>query len=230
MTSTHHECPSAHSPLWSHIPLFLQGGSDKSFDRALYKLAHPAEGFSAASWASKVHSACAALASRLLEAPSTCLQQSGLSITGCQTGCLTLWCECSTLGEVLPKVLKDVKPDLVLYDAGVDPHINDALGRLALTSDGLFRRDMQVGLAILLAGVHADGARMNCLTWPRLLFACKLLQDSAAPSITCHYAPLTPSGEDGQRIAGSANSMSMTIQQHTSFAILGLADGLNLGD
>jgi acetoin utilization deacetylase AcuC-like enzyme len=37
-----------------------------------------------------------------------------------------------------------VKPDLVLYDAGVDPHLDDQLGKLALTDIGLFRRDMQV--------------------------------------------------------------------------------------
>ena len=49
-----------------------------------------------------------------------------------------------TLGKVLPDLLTSVKPELVLYDAGVDPHANDALGRLSLTSDGLFRRDMQV--------------------------------------------------------------------------------------
>ena len=45
---------------------------------------------------------------------------------------------------MLPDLLTSVKPELVLYDAGVDPHGNDALGRLSLTSDGLFRRDMQV--------------------------------------------------------------------------------------
>ena len=49
-----------------------------------------------------------------------------------------------TLGKVLPDLLASVQPDLVLYDAGVDPHQSDALGRLSLSSDGLFRRDMQV--------------------------------------------------------------------------------------
>jgi acetoin utilization deacetylase AcuC-like enzyme len=34
-----------------------------------------------------------------------------------------------------------VRPDLVLYDAGVDPHMDDALGKLALTDAGLLRRD-----------------------------------------------------------------------------------------
>lgn len=49
-----------------------------------------------------------------------------------------------TLAQYLPDLLSNVKPDLVLYDAGVDPHIGDRLGKLALTDTGIFRRDMQV--------------------------------------------------------------------------------------
>jgi acetoin utilization deacetylase AcuC-like enzyme len=41
----------------------------------------------------------------------------------------------------LPDLLVQVRPDLVLYDAGVDPHIDDALGKLALSDAGLLRRD-----------------------------------------------------------------------------------------
>jgi acetoin utilization deacetylase AcuC-like enzyme len=32
----------------------------------------------------------------------------------------------------------------VLYDAGVDSHVDDELGRLSLTNGGLLRRDLQV--------------------------------------------------------------------------------------
>ncbi len=49
-----------------------------------------------------------------------------------------------TLAQYLPDLLTQVKPDLVLYDAGVDPHFDDQLGKLALTDTGLFRREMQV--------------------------------------------------------------------------------------
>jgi acetoin utilization deacetylase AcuC-like enzyme len=49
-----------------------------------------------------------------------------------------------TLASYLPDLLNRVKPDLVFYDAGVDPHLGDRLGKLALTDTGLFRRDMQV--------------------------------------------------------------------------------------
>jgi acetoin utilization deacetylase AcuC-like enzyme len=48
------------------------------------------------------------------------------------------------LAKILPDVLTQVKPDLVLYDAGVDPHRDDALGKLALTDSGLLQRDVQV--------------------------------------------------------------------------------------
>lgn len=49
-----------------------------------------------------------------------------------------------TLAEYLPDLLSQVKPDLVIYDAGVDPHLGDRLGKLALTDSGLYRREMQV--------------------------------------------------------------------------------------
>ncbi|GBO55129.1 deacetylases, including yeast histone deacetylase and acetoin utilization protein [Pseudanabaena sp. lw0831] len=49
-----------------------------------------------------------------------------------------------TLAAYLPDLLTEFQPDLVLYDAGVDPHIGDRLGKLALTDAGIFRRDMQV--------------------------------------------------------------------------------------
>lgn len=52
---------------------------------------------------------------------------------------------CRVLGEMLPPVLSCFQPDLVLYDAGVDTHKDDSLGKLALTDDGLLRRELQVG-------------------------------------------------------------------------------------
>ena len=41
----------------------------------------------------------------------------------------------------LPRLLDRVKPDIVLYQAGVDPHRDDRLGRLGLTDEGLRARD-----------------------------------------------------------------------------------------
>lgn len=48
------------------------------------------------------------------------------------------------LADVLPGVLDDFAPDLILYQAGVDPHHEDRLGRLALGDAGLEARDRYV--------------------------------------------------------------------------------------
>jgi acetoin utilization deacetylase AcuC-like enzyme len=50
----------------------------------------------------------------------------------------------AVLAEILPPLLDEVNPDLVLYDAGVDPHQDDTLGLLGLSSEGLLARDMYV--------------------------------------------------------------------------------------
>jgi acetoin utilization deacetylase AcuC-like enzyme len=57
-----------------------------------------------------------------------------------------------TLDRYLPDLLSQFRPDLVLYDAGVDPHVADRLGKLALTDRGLFCRDMQVLSACMRGG------------------------------------------------------------------------------
>lgn len=57
------------------------------------------------------------------------------------------------LEKHLPKLLATLTPELVLYDAGVDPHIEDRLGKLALTTDGLHARDSYVIRSCLSAGI-----------------------------------------------------------------------------
>lgn len=47
----------------------------------------------------------------------------------------------AALEAALPRVLAGSAPDLVVYLAGADPHEGDRLGRLALTFEGLMRRD-----------------------------------------------------------------------------------------
>ncbi len=58
----------------------------------------------------------------------------------------------TTLTTYLPDVLTSFKPELVFYDAGVDPHYADSLGKLSLTDEGLFRRDKQVLQACVVGG------------------------------------------------------------------------------
>src|SRR3546814_19544036 len=57
------------------------------------------------------------------------------------------------LGDVLPRVLDDFRPDLILYQAGVDPHAADRLGRLSLTDAGLEARDRLATRAARLRGI-----------------------------------------------------------------------------
>lgn len=57
-----------------------------------------------------------------------------------------------TLAKYLPDLLCDFQPDLVFYDAGVDPHVGDRLGKLALTDTGIYCREMQVLSTCVAAG------------------------------------------------------------------------------
>ena len=68
----------------------------------------------------------------------------------------------ATLAEVLPALLAQVRPDLVFFNAGVDPHADDRLGRLSLSDEGLARREAFVlgcclERQIPLAGVIGGG-------------------------------------------------------------------------
>ncbi len=56
------------------------------------------------------------------------------------------------LAVYLPSLLTQVNPDLVIYDAGADPHRDDRLGKLALTDEGLYRRDQYVLETCVRAG------------------------------------------------------------------------------
>lgn len=69
------------------------------------------------------------------------------------------------LAAALPAVLQMSAPDLVVYLAGADPHEHDRLGRLALTFDGLARRDTmvldacrEVGIPVLIVISGGYGA------------------------------------------------------------------------
>lgn len=49
------------------------------------------------------------------------------------------------------------RPDIVFYNAGVDPHADDRLGRLALSDAGLRRRDAMVIAAVRQYGIPLCG-------------------------------------------------------------------------
>lgn len=72
-----------------------------------------------------------------------------------------------TLATTLVPFLDDVAPDLILYQAGVDPFVGDRLGRLSLSLDGLARRERLIAdlairrglpLASTVGGGYGDDA------------------------------------------------------------------------
>jgi len=68
----------------------------------------------------------------------------------------------SVVFETLESVIASWHPDFVIYDAGSDVHVDDALGRLSITTGGLYRRDYGVisrirGLGIPCATVIGGG-------------------------------------------------------------------------
>lgn len=76
------------------------------------------------------------------------------------------------LATHLPSLLTQVKPDLVIYDAGADPHRDDRLGKLAMTDTGLYRRDhyvlktcVQLGYPIACVIGGGYGKDMNALIY-----------------------------------------------------------------
>jgi acetoin utilization deacetylase AcuC-like enzyme len=73
------------------------------------------------------------------------------------------------LGETLPGVIESAAPDIILYNAGVDPHEDDKLGRLSLSDAGLAARDRAVltlarkrrlPIACMIGGGYADDVQV----------------------------------------------------------------------
>ena len=74
----------------------------------------------------------------------------------------------TVLNKTLQECTNQFRPDLVLYDAGVDIHINDELGKLKVDDDGLRERDETVlnyfkNLSIPIATVIGGGYSKNNL-------------------------------------------------------------------
>jgi acetoin utilization deacetylase AcuC-like enzyme len=84
------------------------------------------------------------------------------------------------LDKHLPAIIEQFDPDFVFYQAGVDPHVEDKLGRLALTDEGLQARDRYVvrqarsrGLPIAsaLGGGYGDDPRLVAARHARSMLA-----------------------------------------------------------
>ncbi|HFA59529.1 MAG TPA: histone deacetylase [Rhodospirillales bacterium] len=65
----------------------------------------------------------------------------------------------ASLERLLPPLLARLRPELVFYNAGVDVHREDRLGRLALSDEGIEARD-----AFVLASCRRAGAAVATVT------------------------------------------------------------------
>ncbi len=70
----------------------------------------------------------------------------------------------SAVSSAIPAIIKDFKPEFIMYVAGADPYKEDRLGGLKLTKDGLRKRDefvfaqakrLAIPVAVALAGGYA---------------------------------------------------------------------------
>jgi acetoin utilization deacetylase AcuC-like enzyme len=70
----------------------------------------------------------------------------------------------SALNEEVPKIVSSFKPELIVFVAGADPYREDQIGGLALTKEGLKKRDefvfgiarnYSIPIALVLAGGYA---------------------------------------------------------------------------
>jgi acetoin utilization deacetylase AcuC-like enzyme len=93
------------------------------------------------------------------------------------------------LQELYPPVLFEHQPDLLVHVAGADPYHQDQLGGLALTLDGLKRRDRlvietarrhRVPVAIVLAGGYAWNVEDTVAIHTNTALAAKEVMEAAA--------------------------------------------------
>ncbi|AFZ54214.1 histone deacetylase [Cyanobacterium aponinum UTEX 3222] len=85
----------------------------------------------------------------------------------------------------LTDLLKQVKPDIVIYDAGVDVSGCDRLGKLSLTDTGIYRREMMVLSTCLAEGYPVAGVIGGgyCKDLDELVYRHSLIHRAAAECI-----------------------------------------------
>ncbi|WP_394221134.1 histone deacetylase [Alteromonas gracilis] len=72
----------------------------------------------------------------------------------------------ATLEQALTLAIRQFQPDAIIYDAGVDVHVNDDLGHLHISTEGVYERDKQVfslaeHLGVPIAAVIGGGYQRN---------------------------------------------------------------------
>ncbi|KAI7841442.1 hypothetical protein COHA_004837 [Chlorella ohadii] len=129
------------------------------------------------------------------------LQRSDLDVAlpeGCQDAQYL-----QALQDALPPLLQRLRPQLVLYNAGVDVHRDDALGKMGLTDAGILARDRFVLATCAAAGVPvaaAIGGGYNLQDHERIVDRHLLLHRAAAE----HWPLLARYGMQARRSAPAA--------------------------
>lgn len=100
----------------------------------------------------------------------------------------------AALSHHLPRALDAFAPDLILYQAGVDPHRDDRLGRLALSDEGLQQRDRFVMRAARERGIPLASALGGGYGEDRLEIARRHVR-----SILALYEGFRTAGSDDKR-------------------------------
>ena len=101
------------------------------------------------------------------------------------------------LTSSLPPLVDRFRPDLVLYQAGVDPHADDRLGRLTLSDGGLQARDRFVAAEAKRAGAPLASALGGGYGPDRMAVA----RRHAATMLTLHDALLGQGKQPVEKIA-----------------------------
>lgn len=97
----------------------------------------------------------------------------------------------SLVMESLEAVLLSWHPDFVIYDAGSDVHIDDPLGRLSISTDGLRQRDYQVISRIRAGGIPCATVIGGGYGKDRVQLAARHgIVISAAAQVLCDSFPL----------------------------------------
>jgi len=126
----------------------------------------------------------------------------------------------AALEEALERALERARPELVLYQGGVDPLASDRLGRLALSPEGLARRDEYAlsrlrsdGLPVVLTlgGGYSDPIELSVAahltTWR---IASQLAGRPADPGPSDNARPWRPRTASGTPSAGSSTGAEPT--------------------
>ncbi|HEX5005085.1 MAG TPA: histone deacetylase [Gemmatimonadales bacterium] len=139
----------------------------------------------------------------------------------------------STLREALPPVLRQVRPGLVLYVAGVDPAADDAVGDWAISAGAMLARDQfvieqvrragaEVPLAVVLGGGYGGNAWRYTARFLGWLAAGRAVEPPTNARLLVRRAQeLQRQLRDGARELPAASEWTLTPEDVAAFQLGG---------